>query len=161
MDAIQDAFPDVDFDGTSTSFRKELLFYVRKMSMMGTGFDAENMYAMVSCSVRNDRDFATSKSIAPKPNNVKKSVFSTSPRTEEEMNIYRRGLLMNLMPFIRHLDTTDDLVRELMFIHSGISGGLYASVHDLSDRCTCLEEYTCLEDELAVRIVLHHFGVCM
>ena len=156
-DVIAAEFPGVDFEGSSSSFRNEILFYIRKHEMIGPDFNREAMMMPVHDAIVNERDAIIYNILNTRPP-VKKELKAS--RTESEQNIYRRMLVSRLMPFVEDLDTTDGLIREILYVHGCIRTGTLSSVDDLRKRCACLVEYTDLEDPIAVRAVMDHFGAC-
>jgi hypothetical protein len=154
--AVTNAFPNLDFSDCSPAFKNELLFYVRKRDMIGPDFNCTAMMVPVGDAVTNDRDALMYKALnvsAPFP---KKSLPAS--RTEDEQNIYRRMLVTRLMPFVAVFDTTDGLIRQVLYVHSCIRTGSLTTTDDLRKRCACLQVLQELEDPLAVQALLNHFG---
>lgn len=158
MDAVTNEYPNLYFDDCSSDFRNELVFYIRKRDLIGPDFNCTTMMIPVGNAVRNDRDALVYKALnasAPMPMKM-----LAPSRTEDEQNIYRRMLVSKLMPFISAFDTTDELIREVLYVHSCIRTGTLVTTDDLRKRCTCLHNFQDLEDPLAVKRLMVYFGAC-
>ena len=153
MESVIELYPKIRISDLSDTFRKELVYFVRRFVICKI-FEHATFTKLCEEAI-NEADLEAVEMMRRKsPPNPESFVIR---RTQEELDSYRREIALNLFPFLQGLDTTNDLVKELSVIHRSMN--VLHSAKDMRVRCECLDEFTSLEDKMAVKQVKSYLGL--